>query len=47
MKTLRFACRLGAALAILLVGDRALAQGCNLGVVPADDPPSCNWSAHS
>jgi len=34
MKTLWFACRLGAALAILLVGDRALAQGCNLGSYP-------------
>jgi hypothetical protein len=42
MKTPLLACRLGVVLVILLFGDRALGQGCNLAVVPADDPPDCD-----
>jgi hypothetical protein len=42
MKTPLLACRLGMVVAILLLGDSAFGQGCNLAVVPADDPPDCD-----
>ncbi len=42
MKTLLLACTLGMLLVVLLLGGRALAQGCNLAVLPADDPPDCD-----